>query len=148
MSDELLKKIYLDCQTLFRHCSVDASNKLMLPIWVGTGWLPLVYDICLELEKLANGLSEKGVPNDSLPRISTIKQKYGQLRCYFLNGTDEMFERIELYRWLAPKICERCGVYGAGACYVDGCYFVLCNECKVIRAKEIKHAFVFWSELD
>lgn len=138
MSDELIKKIYADCPILFRHCTVDASNRPALPLYVEAGWLPLIYDLCLDLEKLAEELGANGANEDALPKIFSIKQKYAQFRCYLSNGTDEMFERVEKYAWLATKICERCCIYGAKVRDLDKCYFVLCNECKEIRVKEMR----------
>lgn len=141
MSDELIKKIYADCPVLFRHCSKNESGRPALPLYVEAGWLPLIYDLCLELEKLAEQLRENGAIDDALPKIFTIKQKYAQFRCYLSNGTDEMFERVEKYAWLATKICERCAMYGAKVRDLKKCYFVLCDTCSEIRIKEMKERF-------
>ena len=141
MSDELIQKIYADCPVLFRHCTVDASSRPALPLYVEPGWLGLIYDLCLELEKRAEELRANGAIDDALPKIFTIKQKYAQFRCYLSNGTDEMFERVEKYAWLATKICERCGMYGAKVRDLKKCYFVLCDTCTEVRIKEMKERF-------
>jgi len=144
MTDNVIKKIYADCPILFRNCSVDdSSGRPSLPLYVESGWQPLIYDLCSELEKIALQLREDGANEDALPTISTIKQKFCQFRCYLSNGTPKMDELVEKYAWLAPKICERCGIYGAKIRNLEECYFVLCDTCTEIRIKEREERFKY-----
>ena len=63
---------------------------------VHDGWLP----IC---KKLYKELTDKGA------EVFQIKTKFGELRCYLENDTDETNAIIEKYEDICSKTCEWCG---------------------------------------
>lgn len=67
------------------------------------GWNPLIWEL---IEKVAELDTEK------LLKILQIKEKFGGLRFYILQGTDEIYELIDEYEKKSYKVCEVCGEEG------------------------------------
>lgn len=63
------------------------------------GWLPLIDSLC---EHLRDG------PEEHIPIIEQIKEKFGGLRFYVDSATDKQFAKIRFAQELSFKICEKC----------------------------------------
>jgi len=68
----------------------------------GGGWYELIYNLCKEL---------MSVPQPA-PLAEQVKEKYGTLRFYVDNATDEHHKIIDHYEHLSAKTCEVCGAEG------------------------------------
>lgn len=96
-------------------CSID----------VGDGWHALVSDMLFDM---TNSVKAAGFPRDHL-RVTSIKEKYGTLRCYYdapLN-TASLEDIVERYELRSACTCETCGRIGRlrGKEY----FKTLCDEC-------------------
>lgn len=69
--------------------------------WCDDGWLQLIHDLIEEL--LAVGWNKQ---------IKQIKEKFGGLRFYIGNGSEEIFNIISKYESLSYETCEVCGEPG------------------------------------
>lgn len=65
------------------------------------GWLDLIQEL---IEKLIDAGWNK--------EVTQVKEKFGGLRFYINEGTDEIFDIIEEYCQKSYKICEICGEEG------------------------------------
>lgn len=109
---------------LFSHLFYKDTN-LEIP----NGWTDLVYSMVDELSIY------------SLIKIHTIKQKFGELRCYFdfdiedpniiydFNTRNEIYAIIEKYENLALNTCEFCGQNPAKIRTNKSWIVVLCDNC-------------------
>jgi hypothetical protein len=68
----------------------------------GDGWYKIIYDLCTEL---------MSVPHPA-PLAAQVKEKYGTLRFYIEDGTDQHYNIIDHYEHLSGKTCEVCGEPG------------------------------------
>jgi len=69
--------------------------------YVGSGWRVIVIRLCNDLHKL-------GWDGELLQ----IKEKFGSLRFYIGQGTDEIFKRIDQAEAESCKTCMTCGQPG------------------------------------
>ena len=86
-----------------------------LPIECGKGWHELIADCMLGLSEGAD--------------ILQIKEKFGTLRVYITDGTDEDYLLIEKAEKKSSTICEICGQPGS-TCYAWGWIKTMCPLCK------------------
>ena len=82
----------------------------------GDGWYELIYRLCTEL---------MSVPAPA-PLAAQVKEKYGTLRFYVDNATDEHHNIIDHYEHISSKTCEVCG--SEGRIRPGGWIRTLCEE--------------------
>jgi hypothetical protein len=82
----------------------------------GPGWYALEKELIQDLIKL--GWDR---------RIVQVKEKFGGLRFYIGEGSDEIFDRIDRAEEESIKICERCG--NPGRVVGKSWLRCLCDEC-------------------
>ena len=83
---------------------------------VGVGWYPLIKNLITDLIEL--GWDKQ---------TCQVKEKFGGLRFYINDGSDEIYERITLAESQSYEICEVCGEKGELRKNI-GWYTTLCNE--------------------
>lgn len=78
---------------------------------VGEGWYPLIWEM---FETLTTSRKAQGFPiSDENPLyFADIKEKYGTLRAYPFNATDEDYKIISMFEDKSQFICETCGKSG------------------------------------
>lgn len=86
---------------------------------IGTGWHPLVIEMC---EKLAPHINENF-------RITQIKEKFGALRVTAEGASSEACEIIEDYEQRSTHICEFCGAPGKLRPFY-GWWKTMCGKCE------------------
>lgn len=89
---------------------------------VGPGWSKLIEKIWLVL------------PNDVI--IEQIKEKFGGLRFYVANVSEEVMDYIHQVESESETVCENCG--NPGKLYADGWWRTLCIECEDKRKQDVK----------
>jgi hypothetical protein len=124
------------------HKQPITQNLMSFGFEYSNGWYELTYNLSARLEKMAEELKAKGdllcvnccelenqhptkekeskfgtVPSCSnyepaLPIAVQMKEKYGTLRAYFHNTTDEMEDIIQEAELLSETTCEQCGRQG------------------------------------
>lgn len=70
------------------------------------------------------------------PRASQVKEKYGGLRFYMTDATEEMYALIEEAEQRSYKICDRCGNPGQTT-KINGWIHTGCKECLKVEKKKI-----------
>lgn len=110
-----------------RNASRGGSN-MRFGFCVGDGWFQIIYDLSAKLEPLIqqhDGLNH--------PVASQVKEKFGGLRFYMDNATDEMNKYIAEAEELAGKTCEICGRPGTRG--GSGWIKTKCDECRSNNAR-------------
>jgi len=83
---------------------------------VDQGWYPLIKDLVDDLIKL--GWNKQ---------VCQVKEKFGGLRFYINEGSDEIYKRITIAEKVSYKTCERCGEKGELRNDI-GWYLTLCEN--------------------
>jgi hypothetical protein len=99
---ERRKKIVAACPLLYAKC---------ICFQCCDGWLDIIEKLSNRLEKLIVEYKEK-YPEKYVPRCVETKEKYGILRFYMDDGTDEMYEAIDAAEEESSETCEMCGKPG------------------------------------
>jgi len=136
MDEEKDKDLCTKYPNLYRDRHADMRHTCMC--WgftCGDGWYELIDKLSAALETEIVKLKESGVPVEQLPVAAQVKEKFGGLRCYVDNATEEMYKLIEAAEEKSFTICEDCG--GAeGELRGGGWLRTLCDACNAER-KEI-----------
>jgi hypothetical protein len=82
----------------------------------GNGWYPLIKDLIEDLIGL--GWNKQ---------VCQVKEKFGGLRFYINEGSDEIFKKINSSENKSYEICETCGEKGNMRTDI-GWYRTLCNK--------------------
>jgi hypothetical protein len=83
---------------------------------VDEGWYELIKDLIDDLIKL--GWNKQ---------VCQVKEKFGGLRFYINEGSDEIYKRITIAEKVSYKTCERCGEKGELRNDI-GWYLTLCEN--------------------
>ena len=90
---------------------------------IGDGWLPLVQGLCRYLQSMS---AERGLEP---VRVLQVKEKFGGLRFYVEEPSEEQLLVIQFAEMLSFGICERCGTTRDLA--IEGAWRkALCRECR------------------
>jgi hypothetical protein len=118
MTTELEQKLVERWPTWF-NVNGDLRHTLMpLGFVHGDGWFPLLWRLCEDLEPLvAKAEKESGNPFGVLQ----VKEKFGTLRFYVSQHTDEIDERINSAQEESSRTCEICGQLGSLANFKTRC---------------------------
>ncbi len=94
------------------------------------GWAQLLTDLCDKLEKIISDLSipDNHHHNELLPHADQVKEKFGCLRFYMSDYTNEIRNVIEQAEELSSVTCETCGAPGKKVCKGVWIY-TRCKKC-------------------
>ena len=92
-------------------------------LWVGEGWFEILWTLCVSLENIGRARIAEG---HRPMRVVQIKEKYGTLRVYVEDGTDEAFDLIDSAETASETTCEACGKPGNTHC-IGGWDKTLCS---------------------
>ena len=90
------------------------------------GWLPLIHDLSVNIEAIVAKLD---CPEEERPSVLQIKEKFGGLRFYLSNGTEEISNLIDKAEQKAWNICEICGSEDNVKTGGSGWIKTLCDGC-------------------
>lgn len=85
------------------------EGDLIAPMRAGQGWFQLLWDLCCDLEAIAQTQLEAG---QTPIRITTIKPKFAGLRCFVQYPTGAALDRIAVAETASEVTCEACGEPG------------------------------------
>lgn len=131
MRDELDEALVRD----FPHLFADRNGDLRITCmcWgfeCGDGWEPLLRELAEKLEPICKAeyeaLTEEDKQTFGHPRASQVKEKYGTLRFYMTQSTDEIEKYISKAEHKSAVTCETCGA--PGELRGKGWYYTSCNE--------------------
>jgi len=87
----------------------------------GDGWFDLINELSEKIETYNNTITE------NFCKAVQVKEKYGTLRFYVDNGTDEIYKWIDDAEKISEKTCETCGK--PGKLITKGWWSVQCEDC-------------------
>ena len=130
MSDSHWNRIFLACPLIYRGRFDGPKRNLMIfGFCCGKGWFGLIYELSQQIETIAVDMKNRGCPEDELPIVVQVKEKFGGLRVYMCNQNDDISLLIEQAEAKSHRVCERCGQ--AGETYSDdGWYRTECESCR------------------
>lgn len=132
MSNKNFKELKNLFPKLFRDC-------YLYEIGAESGWYDLVYDLCVEIEKIAQ---EKGLTGENYPKVVQIKEKFGGLR-YYLNGYDEdVYTAVDRTEAKSLTICEFCGKPAEVRSTSTGWLKCACDACLEERNRKMKENYI------
>lgn len=76
-------------------------QKVSCGVSIGKGWYQIIDDLCSKIEE--TGIDVK---------VEQVKEKFGGLRFYIRNGSEQIYDLIQKAEWEAEKTCEACGAPG------------------------------------
>jgi Zn finger protein HypA/HybF involved in hydrogenase expression len=91
-----------------------------------SGWDDIVVQLIKDLQE------EIRAPN--YVQLVQIKEKFGQLRILFHEGTDSMKEKIKVAEEKSRMVCQQCGAPG-GEFSQGHRYYTLCPDCATAYEK-------------
>ena len=104
MQTNLENRLFLRFPGIFLERN-DLSEKSLMcfGISTGDGWFDLIWDLCTDLEFIANKEGRH------MPVAVQVKEKFGGLRFYVHGASKKMFERIHQAETASYRCCETCG---------------------------------------
>lgn len=78
-------------------------------ITIPDGWFDLVYDLCAQIEDVAQEVNKKRRQRMFLPRIVFIEEHLGRLNCEVINRNKDIAELIKKAQMRSVQLCMYCG---------------------------------------
>lgn len=103
------------------------------------GWYNILFEASEKLEKIIIQLKEDNPLEEHLPKAVQVKEKFGTLRIYLSNETEEMSEIVEEAERISAETCEQCGKLGKSNKY--GWIETLCDGCRGFDLEEREKEF-------
>ncbi len=124
MKKELQEKLFKKYPNIFKDVDkTPEESGMAFGIQTGDGWFWLIDNLCEELNKYK-------IQNKVPIKAFQVKEKFGELRFYIIEGIREQYAIIEFAMALSLFICEECGstknVKQRGTSYIK----TLCEECE------------------
>lgn len=121
MNENLEQKLFNDFPNLYKPQKPETQTLMCFGFECSDGWYDLIYRMSEDLNKI-----------EDLPEgfeIIQVKEKFGTLRVYTINGNEKAFERINQAEQESSKTCEVCGSPG----FIRGNRWLqtLCESCSV-----------------
>lgn len=112
--------------------NIDTNSKfLMIPLEIPDGWVRLFFSMCNEIKPI---LKKEGKLYDFY--FIQVKEKYGDLRCYYCgDAPKEVEDIIHQYESAAHYFCIYCG--NVAILKSDGKREPFCKECRDKRLGKI-----------
>ena len=121
-------------------------DSLVFGFEVSDGWFKLLWDLCIDLEKLDVDY-QKTIPDDAKAKgilelgydiytfkVTQVKEKFGTLRFYTNGCSEEMYARIREAENQSAEICEICGELGTIS-RRHGWTSTMCEKCIEVDKK-------------
>ncbi len=136
MKTSLANKILLRCPIIYRGQHLGPKHNLMcFGFECGDGWFQILYDLSVSIEDQANKLKANGMPEEQLPCVSQVKEKFGGLRFYVNNLYGDMGDLIDAAEASSQETCDECGS-PAKRLYTNGWLRTICDTCADKQAGE------------
>ncbi len=132
MKQEQKEKLYNDFPLLYKDKDLGPHESCMYwGIACGCGWYEILYELSEKLYPLIEKWREENPGNENHPRAAQVKEKFGTLRFYMTNATEEMYKLVAEAEDKSAKTCEACGAEGKRT--HEGWVFTLCEPCEDLR---------------
>jgi formylmethanofuran dehydrogenase subunit E len=112
MSPELDEALVKDFPYLYadRHKSLRETG-MYWGFSVADGWEPLIRKLSEKIEPIAKSMAESDSESD-YPKACQVKEKFGTLRFYMTQSTEEINKFIREAEIKSASVCEVCGESG------------------------------------
>jgi len=130
MTKPTSEEIFQSCPILFRGKEKGPQQTLMF--WgfeCGEGWFDIIFELSKKIEAIAQEQKKNGVQLDNLPKASQVKEKFGVLRFYVHNTSNEIEKLIEEASAKSASTCELCCQNAKLKRNQVGWFNTLCNQC-------------------
>ena len=128
MKKELQDKLYEKYPKIFIQKDLPKSQSCMYQgITVGDGWYNLIDEMCTKIATL-----------DTKVEAVQVKEKFGGLRFYVTESTEEVDDIILEYTCESLHVCETCGSTLDVQLTVGGWIHSLCAGCQILASKKNK----------
>jgi len=136
MTKELAQKLF-DRFEFYRPHLPMTVNLMCFGFECGDGWFQLIWDLSEKLEELEKKKLES-IPSNEIAKeelldsnehkfnVVQVKEKFGTLRFYADNASNEQYDLINEAEKLSETTCEVCGK--KGQLRGNGWYYVACDE--------------------
>lgn len=130
MDKKLAEEIFKKCPILFRQRNAGVDKNLMIfGFECADGWFDIINELSVAAEAIALTLKERGLEEHYLPSVVQVKEKFGTLRYYIDNATDEIQDLVDDAEEKSAVTCEVCG--SIGKLRKNSYLVVLCDACHV-----------------
>lgn len=131
MKKEYAQLIFQKCPLIYRGRNKGPKHNLMcFGFECSSGWFDMIFELSKKVEEIAETMKANGLPEDELPMVSQIKEKFGTLRFYMSSTTEEIQNLINQAEHASSQACEQCGK--PGSLKKHGSRFLtVCDECEV-----------------
>lgn len=130
MNVENTNKLLNNYPKLYRQHSLPMTETCMCWLFeVGDGWMSILDDLSRKIENL-NMTVYKDDPIEAVQ----VKEKFGTLRVYVNNYSEEVEKYIDEAERLSEITCEECGA--PGKIRPGGWITVKCDDCQNKKNKE------------
>ena len=111
---------------------VDCRWDIQTGLSCGDGWYEIIRNASMELEEIIQRMPEK---DRKEYWACQIKEKFGGLRFYLSQSTDEMWKITSKVEALSEYVCETCGDRGntVKRTTIGSWLQTLCRSCRVDR---------------
>jgi hypothetical protein len=103
MKEELEKKLFEEFPEIYHPEKPETEILMCYGFMCGNGWFDIIY-------KLSKDIYSMNRPDNF--EVFEVKEKFGGLRFYVENGTEEIHNRIHEAEEESYKTCEFCGKPG------------------------------------
>lgn len=115
MREALTNALYSSCPIIYRNRdAADTENRTQM-VWgfqCSSGWFELLCNLSQAIETIAEERRHQGIPEDELPLVNQVKEKFGELRVYMKISGPGITELINEAQLDSTKICDCCGKPG------------------------------------
>lgn len=135
MRQEFDERLCQEFPNLYGDRNGDKTQTLMC--WGfshGDGWFNIIYELSQKLEAAILKLPEE---ERASYRAVQVKEKFGTLRFYMSNWTDEMVEAIREAEERSVSTCEGCGA--PGELRKGSWVHTYCDACEADRVQRLHH---------
>jgi hypothetical protein len=129
MKKELQDKLFAKYPKIFRQ--KDLSMKETCMCWgieTGNGWYWLIDNLCSFIQSHIDNYNKYNEPKISQVEATQVKEKFGGLRFYYINGDSEIEGAVAFAEYLSYVTCENCGST-KNVTQTKGYITSLCEDC-------------------
>jgi len=120
MKQELEKQLIIKYPTIFKQTSLPPEQSCMFfGLECGDGWYGILDFLCKRLTQM---------DKENSCCATQVKEKFGGLRFYVSNATEEQWSLIQEIELLSYYICEKCGM-SIGVKQTERWISSLCEKC-------------------
>lgn len=112
MNEKNTQALVAAAPLLYRLYGTDTGWSIKYGFDCGDGWFDILLGLSRKIEPELQAMLSAGKRQRDLPHATQVKEKFGGLRFYLDNQSQQWTDWIREAEDAADKTCERCGVPG------------------------------------